>query len=63
MELSGVELKVRWADPEMGPEPEPDDSGGGMSAVVVRANGDGFYLLASGEVDTAARLGIARSIE
>jgi len=54
---------VRWADPEMGPEPEPDDSGGGMSAVVVRANGDGFYLLASGEVDTAARLGIARSIE
>ena len=47
---------------ERGPEPEPGDPDGRMPAVVVWARGDGFYLVASTELDAEELLAIARSV-
>lgn len=46
----------------MGPEPEPDDPDGRMPAVVVWADEDRFYFLASHDLDEEALLVIARSV-
>jgi uncharacterized protein len=47
---------------ELGPEPEPTDIDGRMPAVVVWHDGEIFHLIASGEMESAELVRIARSL-
>jgi hypothetical protein len=58
-EVLGCEARVY----EMGPEVDRDDPDGRMPAVVVWAEGERFFLIASDQLSTAELLRIARSVE
>ena len=57
-EVSGCEARIY----ERGPEPPADDPDPRMPAVVVWADGECFYLLASDEWEAEVLLAVARSV-